>query len=278
MTICVGSGGGSNMFDSRGRSAEPRFGVDAPCSDGRRKELAKPFHFAITWTSLTGHLALREAVERTPTTASHPAGNMKQPRLAALAGIAVTPLERPETRCDSDARWEMVVPKMVRPDRGSKALPTAQATDNRNRDIYPPIYTPTLTCIDNPRTPLLSRAFAAIGRCTRLLLAGPAKTVDAIPVWSRLDSPRFAWANGRPGRLQVLQLSAPGPSILVENPIAQQEDLKNRLAARELLLSKITSTLRSQSRSADSGLKVSRPERPWLEVPIEDGSGSSVPL
>ena len=251
------------MFDSKGRSAELRFGVDAPCSDSRRTEPAKPFQFAITWTSLTGHLALREAVERTPATASHPAAEMKQPSFAAAAGIAVMPLERPKPRSDSEARWEMVVPKMVRPDRGLKALPTAPITDNPK--IYPPIYTPTLTSFDNARTPLLSRAFAAIGRRTRLLLAGPAKTVDAIPHWSRLDSPGFALANGWASRSQVLQLSAPSPSISAEN-IGQQESAKDRHAMRELLLSKITSTLRSQSRRADSGLKVSNPEERWEEV------------
>ena|SRR5579859_8012690 len=241
------------MFDSRGRSADSRFGDNAPCSNGPRTEPAKPFHFAITWKSLTGHLALREAVQRTSTTASNWAGEIKQPSFAALAGVAVTPLERPETRCDSDARWEMVVPKMVRPDRGSMVLPTTPITDNRNRDNYSPIYTPTLTGADNIRTPLISRAFAAIGRCTRVLLAGPARTIDAIPFWSRLDSPWFALANGRASRLQVLQLSAPSPSISAEN-IAQQESAQDRHAVRELLLSKITSRLRSQSRSADSGL------------------------
>lgn len=253
------------MLDSRGRSADPQFGANAPCSNGRRAEPAKPFQFAIQWTSLTGHLALRQAVERTSATVSHSAGEMKQLSFAAPAGIAVTPLERPETRCDSDARWEMVVPKMVRPDRGSIALPTAPITDNSNRDMYPPIYTPPLTSLDNIRTPLLSRAFAAIGRRTRLLLAGPAKTVDTIPFWSRLDSPGFALANGRTSRLQVLQLSAPSPSISAEN-IAQEEGTQDRHAGRELLLSKITSRLRSQSRSADSGLKVSNPEERWSEV------------
>jgi hypothetical protein len=262
------------MFDSRGRSADPRFGVNAPCSDGPRREPPKPFHFAITWTSLTGRLALREAVERTSATASQPAGERKQLSHAALAGIAVTTLERPETHFDSDARWEMVVPKMVRPDRGSKALPTAPITDNRNRDIYPTIYTPALPCLDNVRTPLLLRAFAAVGRYTRLLLAGPAKTIDAIPLWSRLDSPGFALANGRVSRSQVLQLSAPSPSISAENTIAQQEGLEDRHAVRELLLSKITRTLRSQSRSAGSGLTVSRPERRWSEVPIKEEPGS----
>jgi hypothetical protein len=253
------------MFNSRGRSADPQFGTNAPYSNGRRTEPAKPFHFAITWTSLTGQLALRQAVERTSATVSHSAGELKKPSFAALAGIAVTPFERPETRCDSDARWEMVVPKMVRPDRGPIALPTAPITDNRNRDIYPPIYTPTLTSLDDIRTPLLSRAVAAIGRCTRLLLAGPAKTIDAIPFWSRLDSPGFALANGRASRLQVLQLSAPSPSISAEN-LARQESTKDRHAVRELLLSKITSTLRSQSRRADSGSEVSNPEERWSEV------------
>jgi hypothetical protein len=257
------------MFNSRGQSADPRFGVNAPCFDGRRTEPAKPFHFAITWTSLTGHLALREASERASTTASQPAGETKQPSFAALAGIAVTPLERPEPRRDSDARWEMVVPKMIRPDRGSKALPTAPITGNRNRDIYPPIYTPTLPCFDNARTPLLSRAFAAIGRRTRLLLAGPAKTVDVIPPSCFIDSPGFALANGGASHLQVLQLSAPSSSISARNPIAQQEGLKDRHAVRELLLSKITSRLRSQSQGADSGLNVSRSERQGSEGSIK---------
>jgi hypothetical protein len=253
------------MLDSRGRSADPQFGANAPCSNGRRTEPAKTFQFAIKWTSLTGHLALRQAVERTSATVSHSAGEMKQASFAAPVNIAVTPLERPETRCDSDARWEMVVPKMVRPDRGSIALPMKPITDNRNRDICPPIYAPTLTCLDNIRTPVLSRALAAIGRCTRLLLAGPAKTIDAIPFWSRLDSPGFALANGRASRLQVLQLSAPSPSISGGN-IAQQEGTHDRHAVRELLLSKITSRLRSQSRSADSGLKVINPEERWSEA------------
>lgn len=264
------------MLDSTGRSADPRFGVDAPCSDSRRREPAKPFHFAITWTSLTRHLELCEAVERASTTASHSVREM-EPSSAALASIPVTPFERPGTRADSDARWEMVVPKMVRPDRGSKALPTAPLTDNRNRDIYPPIHIPTLTCFDNTRQPLLSRAFAAIGRCTRLLLAGPTKTIGATPLWSRLDSPGLALANGRASRLQILQLSAPVASISVQDSSAQQERDKDRNAARELLLSKITSTLRSQSRSAASGLKVSHPDQRWSEVLIKDAPGSPYP-
>lgn len=162
---------------------------------------------------------------------------------------------------------------MVRADRGSKALTTPPIIDKRKGDIYPPFSIPTLTCFDNARRPLLSRAFAAIGRRTRSLLAGPAKTIEAVPVWPRPDSPRLAFANGQASRFQVLQLSAPSSSISAENQIAPPEGIKDRHAARELLLSKITSTLRSHSRSVDSGLKASRRDGYWSEVPIKDEPG-----
>jgi hypothetical protein len=254
------------MFDSRGRSADPLFGVDAPCADGRGREPAKPFHFAITWTSLTRHLALREAVERASAIASHSAHEIKQPSFTALAGIAVKPRERPEARSDTDARWEMVVPKMVRPDRGSNALPMVPITDNRNRHGYVPIYTPTL---DNARQPLLAGAFAAVGRYTRSLLAAPAKSMDAILVWSRRDLLGLNLANGRASRPQVLQLSAPSPSISAEDS-TRHEATKDRHAVRELLLAKITSSLRSRSKDANSALKVSHPQERWSEVPSKD--------
>jgi hypothetical protein len=95
----------------------------------------------------------------------------------------------------------------------------------------------------------------------------------AIPLSSRLDLPGLALANGRASPLQVLQLSAPNSSISAKT-IAQQEGIKDRHAVRELLLSKITSALRSQSRSADSGLKGTRPEKRWSGVPIEEEPGS----
>lgn len=238
----------SNMFDSRGRSADSRFGVNAPFSDGRRTESAKPFHFDITWRSLTGHLALREAVDRTSTTACQLGRGTKQARLA-FTGIAVPALERSEIGSDSKTRWEMVVPKMVRTDRGSMASTTQPGSDNRNSDTDPPFSIPMLTCFDSARQPLLSRVFTAIGRRTRSFLTGPAKTIDAVLVWPRPDSPRLAFANGQPSRFRVLQLSAPISSISAENQIGLHEGIKDRHAARELLLSKITSTLRSHARS-----------------------------
>ena len=56
-----------------------------------RAEPAKQFRFAVTWTSLTAHLRPCEAQDR------------------GLVPQVVAP-----TLVPSDARWEMVVPKMVR--------------------------------------------------------------------------------------------------------------------------------------------------------------------
>jgi hypothetical protein len=239
------------MFDLRDRSTDPRFGVNAPCSGGYHTEPAKRFRFAVTWTSLTSHLDLRQAVARTSTTAA----------------IAFPPIERPEPRFESDARWEMVVPKMVRTDRGPKALPPAPITNNRNGDIYPPISIPEVLSLESARPRLLSRAFAAIERCTRSILAGPAKPIDAIPLWSRLHSPHLAVANGRSRSLQVLQLSAPSSPIASENQSAKPRDTQDRHAVRELLLSKITDALRSHSGNVDRRVAMDHRQERWLKAP-----------
>jgi hypothetical protein len=242
------------MFDSRGRSVDPRFGVNVPRSDGGRTEPAKRFRFAITWTSLTAHLELRDAAELMSAAAGKSPQGVKQSSLAALAGVAAPPrIQRPETQSDSSARWEMVVPKMVRADRVSPALTNAAPfADHRNGDVYPPISIPTFASAGNPLSPLLSRTLAVIGRRTRSLLAGPAKPVEIAPFWSRLDATQLTIANGRASRLQVLQLNAPSSPIPAKNQVVKNEDIKDRRAVRELLLSKIISTLRSHSRSVNS--------------------------
>jgi hypothetical protein len=239
------------MFESKGRSANTRFGVNTPCSDGYRTEPARRFRFAITWTSLTRQLELREAVERASPIAAQPARETKQSSWAAAAGIAVPPLDRRETRSESNGRWEMVVPKMDRADRMSKELTTARNTDHRNGDIYSPISVPMLSCLEDARHPLFSRAFAAIERCTRSLLAAPSKPIDTAPI-SVLEAPRLALAKGRLSRFQGLQLSAPSLPLPSETQIAKIEDIQDRRAVREMLLSKITSTLRSRSESLAS--------------------------
>jgi hypothetical protein len=263
------------MRDSMRRSVDPRFGVNVPRSDGRRTEEARSFRFAVTWTSVTAHLELREAAERTsaPAGKTTQAAKHNQASLPALAVITVPPrIQKPETRSESSARWEMVVPKMVRADRVSRALiKAAPFTDQlRNGDVYRPISIPTFASLDTPLTSFLSRALTVIERRTRSLLAGPAKAKDAIPSWSRLDSPRLALSNGRASRLQVLRLNAPSSPIPSENQFATNEDTKDRHAVRELLLSKIVRTLRGRSQSVDSTFAINHEEERWPKAPIRD--------
>jgi hypothetical protein len=265
-----GSGDGRpNMFDSRDRTIDPRFGVNVPSSDGHWTEPAKRFRFGITWTSLTDHLELGEAIKQTSSTARQSAPEMKETSLAAVADIAVPPIRKPETRSDSDVRWEMVVPKMVRSDRGSNSLITA---GNRNGDMYPPISVPTLTHLENARPALLSRALAAIERCTGSILSGPRKPIDTTPI-SFLDAGRLALANGRSSRLQVLQLNAPSFPISSENQIAKIENIQDRHVTRELLLAKITGKLLSRSRSVDPRIATNHKEEQWSKAPVGDESG-----
>jgi hypothetical protein len=231
------------MVDLTGRSIDPRFGVNAPRSGGRSREPAARFRFAITWTSLTAHLELREAAEWTWAVLGERAEGVKQSSLAALAEVAVPALiQRPETRFDSSARWEMVVPKMVRADRLSPALTeAAPLTDHRNGDVHPPIAIPTFASAGNPLSPLLSRVLSVIGRRTRPLLAGPANPTETEPFWSGLDAPQSTIANNR--------ASSP---IAARNQIAETAGINDRRAVRELLLAKITGTLRNHPRDVDS--------------------------
>jgi hypothetical protein len=267
------------MRDSLRRSVDPRFGVNVPRSDGYRTEPAKSFRFAVTWTSVTAHLELREAAEWTSTTAGKTTQAVKhnQSSVASFAAVAVPPLiQKPETWPESSARWEMVVPKMVRADRVSQALTKAAPfTDQlRNGDVCLPISIPTFASLDTLLPPFLSRALAVIGRRTRSLLAGPAKPVDAVPSWSRLDSPRLALASGRASRLQVLQLNTPSSPMPGENQFATNENTNERHAARELLLSKIARTARGRSQRVDSTLAINHQEERWPKVPIRDEPGS----
>ncbi len=242
------------MCDSTSRSIDPRFGVNVPRSDGRSMEPATRFRFAITWTSLTAHLELREAAEWTWAVREEPVQRAKQSSLPVLTDVAVPPLiQRPDTRFDSRARWEMVVPKMVRADRLPPALTeAAPLTDHRNGDAHSPIAIPTFASAGNPLSPLLSRVLAAIGRRTRPLLAAPANPAETEPFWSRPDAPQSTIANGRARRMQVLQLNAPRSPIPARNQIAETAGINDRSAVRELLLAKITGTLRNHPWDVDS--------------------------
>ena len=61
----------------------------------------------------------------------------------------------------------------------------------------------------------------------------------------RIDSPRLTLTKDSANDSQILHLNAPSSAIPAENQIARIEDFSERHALRELLLSKITTTLRS---------------------------------
>lgn len=259
------------MFDLRGRALEPRFGLSVPRSNGARSEPAKPFRFAVTWTSLTRHLDLCQAAQRTSALSDQPARELTQSYLPVLAGIAVPELQRPDTRFPSRDRWEMVVPKMSRADRASNAL-TSTLSGHANGELHPSVSMPTLDALESGRHRLLSRTFAALERCTKSLLTGPAKHIDVIPVWSRLEPPQLASANGRSHRSQILELQGdrfqvPLEKVPPENRIAKIDNLQDRQEFRELLLSKITGTLRSRSRNGEPGHTETQQDERWAKVP-----------
>lgn len=203
----------------------PRFGVNAPRSSVAPVEPMKPFRFVVSWTSLTATLSLREARAMD----AAPANRTVLP--AVMVPLPVPPRETPAA---SSARWEMVVPKMVRVNGAPRALP-AEAPHDRHADH--PMFA-------SSEAPFLSRAFSSMGRRTKALLMAPAQTMEVIP-------PPPSHTNGRPSRLQILQLNDPIPPV-------ETAGAEDRYAVRELLLSKIARTLRGRTPASASEEPVER--------------------
>jgi hypothetical protein len=139
-------------------------GPNTRVEGGRPTEQPRCFHFAITWSSLTAGLQLRETVGRT---------YAKPPQSQALVPAARSTPAAPRTpQPESSGRWEMVVPKMVR---------TGPKSSGSTNSFKPPeAAAGTGSSSSQPMfanfgaQPFLSRAFSVIGRRTRALLAGPA--------------------------------------------------------------------------------------------------------
>lgn len=158
-------------------------GPESSSSDAGRP---KPFRFAVTWSSLTAHLAPCEI------------GDFREPVSAPVQAVAtVVAVPAVEKVAVPEARWEMVVPKMVRPEpRPTMTLqPRPVMQDHSNQ--------------------LFSRVLTALGRGPRKLLEAP----EAQPV--------------RPtGRaLQTLGLNTPAPIQKEEGkiPAAAIEQALSRL-------------------------------------------------
>ncbi len=178
-------------------NARPNTRVDG----GHPAEQPRCFQFTITWSSLTAGLQLRETAGRTCA---------RTPPSQVLVPTAHTP------QAESNGRWEMVVPKMVR--TGPKSFPSAnsfrpsEAAAAASSAFSRPMFA------NFGAQPFLSRAFSVIGRRTRALLAGPAP--------------------------------APAPALV---PLAAATGATlDRRAARELFLSHIAKALHSRPASASN--------------------------
>jgi len=91
-------------------------------------EQARDFHFAVTWVTLFAHLDPIEA------TGPRPHAENPSPTLA-LVPVVVSP-PRPEQHAsqDSNAAWEMVVPKMIR--TGQRTfIPAEDERNDRTREL-----------------------------------------------------------------------------------------------------------------------------------------------
>jgi hypothetical protein len=105
------------------------------------KSSSKHFRFAVTWTSLTAHLEPCSVEDRVEVIAEVvEVATYMQPTVILPATFVAPPLAQyEEAQAPVRDRWEMVVPKMERPERKTVA----------------------------------ARAMAAVGRHTRALLAAP---------------------------------------------------------------------------------------------------------
>jgi hypothetical protein len=86
------------------------------------------------------------------------------------------PLLAPEAEPDSNDRWEMVLPQMVRSGHKTFAPAGSLTPSGEVGGASPPYAPPMFTNFEAQQ--FLSKAFSAIGRCTRALLASPAPLAD----------------------------------------------------------------------------------------------------
>jgi hypothetical protein len=197
---------------------------------------AKHFRFAVTWSSLTAHLEpceINDLAEATspPIQAST---YIQESALSPASRIASPLSQNEDAESAPDARWEMVVPRMVRPHpRPGPTVPSLpmMKTAPSGIDFQPP-------------KPLLLRALAAIGRGSRKLLAGPEIQLAAEPMVALPYVPQSARA------FQTLGLNAPAP--ILPDQAAPAEEAKNRRVAIELALARLISALNRRSERAGS--------------------------
>jgi hypothetical protein len=115
------------MGNSKASSVAQPPAVGIPASTESGHDQARDFHFAVTWVTLFAHLDPIES------TGPHLRQESPSPTLALVPTLACPPLAEQraaEQRAeDSNAAWEMVVPKMIR--TGQRTFIPAE--DERNQ-------------------------------------------------------------------------------------------------------------------------------------------------
>jgi hypothetical protein len=106
------------MGNSKASSVAPLTALESPGSLQRGFEQAteqpRNFHFAVTWVTLFAHLDPIEAAGPTAVAAPRPQLESPAPTLALVPVVASSPVMDHRPDRDSNAAWEMVVPKMIR--------------------------------------------------------------------------------------------------------------------------------------------------------------------
>lgn len=100
-----------------GRSAALSHTVAPPVLRSGAAERPRDFSFAITWSTLMTHLEPLQAADRMFAPAVEPSNPL------ALVAVEKTLTTEQNFEPESRARWEMVVPKMVRPPAKTSAPP-----------------------------------------------------------------------------------------------------------------------------------------------------------
>lgn len=110
----------STVVNPKASSVAPRTMLDRPAIPSVEP---RAFHFAVTWVTLFAHLDLIEA------TGPRRRSVMPSPTLALVPVVVPPPLMDQRGGHNSNADWEMVVPKMIRTGDGN--FTPAEAAERR---------------------------------------------------------------------------------------------------------------------------------------------------
>lgn len=218
---------------------------DHPSSSAKEK---KHFSFAVSWSALTAHLEPCK-VENWPDSTSPLAEPVYAPstELSPPSFVAPPWIPQPEAaESESVDRWEMVVPKMVRPPQKPVAEVRLYPTNGLGhfaRETW------SGNAGERAKPPLVARVLSAIERRARTLLPltalrAPVSASMFIPFRQLPPSVRAGLVPAVSGA-HVLRLNAPSP--IPDGKVAEAvEPGRSQPTVRESALSKIRNALNSR--------------------------------